>query len=103
MKEETFNLFGSNWTIKFADEIVIDKEDGFQFGITDHINRVICVSTKDKESNQMPDEEIQITKLHELIHCILGTGMYGEASSDEPMVEWLARSIYSLVKQGVIK
>jgi len=51
----------------------------------------------------MPDEEIQITKLHELIHCILGTGMYGEASSDEPMVEWLARSIYSLVKQGVIK
>lgn len=42
-------------------------------------------------------------KLHELIHAILGTGMYGEVSGDEPMVEWLARSIYSLRKQDVIK
>lgn len=29
MKEETFNLFGSNWTVKFTDEIAIDKEEGF--------------------------------------------------------------------------
>lgn len=103
MKEETFNLYGSNWTVKYADEIAIDKEEGFQFGITDHVNRVICVSTKDRDGNQMPDEEIELTKLHELIHCILGTGMYAQASGDEPMVEWLARSIYSLRKQEIIK
>jgi hypothetical protein len=29
MKEETFNLYGSNWTVKYADEIAIDKEEGF--------------------------------------------------------------------------
>lgn len=103
MKEETFNLFGSNWTIKYADKIELDSIDGFQFGITDYINRVICIATNDGNDEQLPDEEIGITRLHELIHAVLGTGMYSEASGNEPMVEWLARNIYSLVKQGIIK
>ncbi len=46
MKEEKFNLFGSNWTIKYADNIELDKEEGFHFGIIDYVNRVICVATK---------------------------------------------------------
>ena len=46
MKEETFNMFGSKWTIKYADKIETDDGKGFQFGLTDYINRVICVATK---------------------------------------------------------
>lgn len=31
MKEEKFDLFGSDWTIKYGDEIEVE---GFQFGLT---------------------------------------------------------------------
>lgn len=47
MREETFDLFGSRWTIRYAGKIETDDEDkGFQFGLTDYINRVICVATQ---------------------------------------------------------
>lgn len=83
MKEEKFNLFGSNWTIQYGDKIGVEGENGFQFGLTDHVNRVISVATKDNKERDLPEEEIEMCKLHELIHCILGTGMYGEVSGDE--------------------
>ena len=47
MKEEKFDLFGSNWTIKYGDKIEIEGENGFQFGLTDYVARVISVATKD--------------------------------------------------------
>lgn len=103
MKEEKFNLFGSNWTIKYGDKIEIEGENGFQFGLTDYVARVISVATKDNQGEPLPEEEVEMCKLHELVHAILGTGMYGDISGNEPLVEWLARCIYSLVKQGVIK
>lgn len=102
MKEEKFNMVGSNWTIKYVDTIETD-EGGFQFGLTDYVNRVICVATKDSNGKSLPKEEVELTKLHELTHCILGTGMYGELSSTEPLVEWIARCIYSLRQQKMIK
>jgi hypothetical protein len=103
MKEEKFNLFGSNWTVKYADKIEMDGDSGFQFGLTDYVNRIICIATKDSSGKQLPKEEIEITKLHELSHCILGTGMYADLSSTEPLVEWIGRCIYSLRQQKVIK
>ncbi len=51
MKEETFNMFGSKWTIKYADNIETDDDKGFQFGLTDYINRVICVATKNSNGD----------------------------------------------------
>lgn len=107
MKEETFDLFGSPWKIIYCDKIDIKdeehSEDKFQWGLTDYINRVISIATKNKNGEDMPDSEIQLTKLHEIMHCILTTGMYCAYSDDEPLVEWLARSIYSLRKQEIIK
>ena len=50
-----------------------------------------------------PKEEIEITKLHELMHCALATGMYKRDSDNESLVEWLARSVFSLRQQKVIK
>lgn len=37
MREETFDLFGSKWTIKYADKIETDDDKGFQFGLTDDV------------------------------------------------------------------
>lgn len=104
MKEETFELFGSPWRVIYCDKIEVDDEENkFQYGLSDYTNRVITVATKSKSGDDLPESEIQITKLHEIMHCILTTGMYCAYSDDEPLVEWLARSVYSLRKQDVIK
>lgn len=45
----------------------------------------------------MDKSDAKITLLHELIHAILDEGQYSNASNDEPMVEWLARCLKSLM------
>lgn len=95
-KDRTIDIFGSKWKLKFVDKI--DLEDGSNpDGITDANKRLIAVST-----NQS-DNEVMITLLHELIHAILDTGQYLNSSQNEPMVEFVARSLYSLTKQRLIQ
>lgn len=95
-KNKTIDIFGSKWKLMFVDEIEIDDEAPVD-GLTDSTNRIISVCLK------QPDNEVQITLLHELIHAMLNTGQYLNTSKDEPMVEFLARSFYSLIKQGVLQ
>ena len=45
----------------------------------------------------MDKSEAKITLLHELIHAILDEGQYHNSSENEPMVEWLARCLKSLM------
>jgi len=45
----------------------------------------------------MSKSETKITLLHELLHAILDEGQYFAQSEDEPMVEWLARCLKSLM------
>lgn len=95
-KDRTIDIFGSKWKLKFVDKI--DLEDDLNpDGITDVNKRLIAVST-----NQS-DNEVMITLLHELIHAILDTGQYLNSSQNEPMVEFVARSLYSLTKQRLIQ
>ena len=47
-------------------------------------------------------EELDKNLIHECIHAILDEGQFFDESSNEPLVEWLARCIYSLKKQKVI-
>lgn len=95
-KDRTIDIFGSKWKLKFADKIDLE-DDSNPDGITDANKRLIAVST-----NQS-DNEVMITLLHELIHAILDTGQYLSSSQNEPMVEFVARSLYSLTKQGLIQ
>lgn len=95
-KDRTVDIFGSKWKLKFVDAIEID--DGASVdGLTDSTNRIISVDVNQTKN------EADITLLHELIHAILNTGQYLNASRDEPMVEFLARGIQSLIKQGVLQ
>lgn len=95
-KDRTVDIFGSKWKLKFVDAIEVD--DGASVdGLTDSTNRIISVDVKQTKN------EADITLLHELIHAILNTGQYFNASRDEPMVEFLARGIQSLIKQGVLQ
>lgn len=95
-RDRTVDIFGSKWKLKFVDAIEVD--DGASVdGLTDSTNRIISVDVKQAKN------EADITLLHELIHAILNTGQYFNASSNEPMVEFLARGIQSLIKQGVLQ
>lgn len=95
-KDRTIDIFGSKWKLKFVDKIDLE-DDSNPDGITDANKRLIAIST-----NQS-DNEVMITLLHELIHAILDTGQYLSSSQNEPMVEFVARSLYSLTKQGLIQ
>ena len=95
-KDRTIDIFGSKWKLKFVDKIDLE-DDSNPDGITDANKRLIAIST-----NQS-DNEIIITLLHELIHAVLDTGQYLDSSQNEPMVEFVARSLYSLTKQGLIQ
>lgn len=95
-KDRTIDIFGSKWKLKFVDKIDLE-DDSNPDGITDANKRLIAVST-----NQS-DNEVMITLLHELIHAILDTGQYLSSSQNEPMVEFVARSLYSLIKQRLIQ
>lgn len=95
-KDRTIDIFSSKWKLKFVDKIDLE-DDSNPDGITDANKRLIAIST-----NQS-DNEIIITLLHELIHAILDTGQYLSSSQNESMVEFVARSLYSLTKQGLIQ
>lgn len=95
-KDRTIDIFGSKWKLKFVDKIDLE-DDSNPDGITNANKRLIAIST-----NQS-DNEIIITLLHELIHTILDTGQYLNSSQNEPMVEFVARSLYSLTKQRLIQ
>lgn len=95
-KDRTIDIFGSKWKLKFVDKIDLE-DDSNPDGITDANKRLIAVST-----NQS-DNEVMITLLHELIHAILDTGQYLNSSQNEPMAEFVARSLYSLTKQRLIQ
>lgn len=105
MKIEDFNnkqfdIFGTVFTIKLVD--TLDKEDNMlHYGIPEGNTKEIRIS-KEVMKVKQPDSEIYVTLVHEIIHAVLDTGQYLEESQKEPLVEWLARCIISLLKQDIL-
>lgn len=102
MKSKEFDLMGIKYTIQYIDKIETEDESTFRFGSTNAAAHRITLAKLNYEGNPMDKEEAKITLLHEVIHAILDEGQYHNSSSDEPMVEWLARCLNSLIKQKVI-
>ena len=104
LKDKKFNLFGKRYILKFVDTLDDDpcvEEGNVLYGITRHSFGEIKVSKSIKDKVR-DDDELEITKLHELFHAILDAGAYHNLNDDEPLVEWLARCTWTLKKQGVI-
>lgn len=95
-KNRTIDIFGSKWRIKYVDEIKVD-DDTYVLGTTNCKDKVILID-KNQDIN-----EISITILHELFHAIMLTGQYLGSNEDEPLIEFLARSINSLMKQNMLQ
>ena len=95
-----FDIFGTVFTIKLVD--TLDEEDKLlHYGITECNTKEIRISKEVMKAKQS-DSEIYITLVHEIIHAVLDTGQYLEESQKEPLVEWLARCIISLLKQDIL-
>lgn len=101
MKSKTFDIFGKEYTLDYVDEIHNEDDNGITYGLTNHPEGTIHIATKPKGYKLKP-KDIEITKLHEIMHAIFDAGDYHNCNDDEPLVEWCARCIYSLRKQGVI-
>lgn len=102
LKDSKFNLFGTEWSIKYVDYIEQSNSDEFCLGRTNHSNHTILISKKNLEGDTIINSELKITLLHEIVHAIFGTGQYNASSSDEPLVEWTARCIKTLLDQKII-
>lgn len=95
-----FDIFDTIFTIKLVD--TLDKEDNLlHYGLTEGNTKEISIS-KEVMKVKQPDSEIYVTLVHEIIHAVLDTGQYLEESQKEPLVEWLARCIISLLKQDIL-
>ena len=102
MKDKRFNIFGTKYRIKFMDVVPNDNSENFTWGDTDGRIHVIRIATKDINGKPIPEDELDITIKHELMHAIFSEGQYSSCNTDEPLVEWCARCIHSLKKQGVL-
>jgi len=104
MKEKKFKIMGTQYTAEFLEGVKKEhQEEGIvSEGTCDSSNRIIQVATKTPNGNDLPEDDIEKNFLHELFHAILDEGQYLEESSNEPMVEWLARCTYDLMKQKVL-
>ena len=102
MKNKEFDLLGVKYTIQYIDKIDTGDEHIFRFGNTNTAAHEITLARLDFDGKPMDKSEAKITLLHELIHAILDEGQYRGSSGDEPMVEWLARCLKSLMDQKII-
>ena len=102
MKDCKFNLFGTKYRMRFMDVVPNDDPDRFTWGDTDGRIHEVRIATKDINGKDITDDELDITKLHEIMHVIFSEGQYADCNSDEPLVEWCARCLHSLKKQGIL-
>lgn len=101
MKSKKFEIFGKEYTLDYVDEIKSEDANGITYGLTCHPAGTISIATKPK-GYKLSAKGIEITKLHEIMHAIFDAGNYHSCNDDEPLVEWCARCIYHLKKQGII-
>lgn len=102
-KNFNIDIFGTKWKVKFEDQVYNKFNDNaWVFGITVGYSRTIFVSKKDVDGNPIPDEEIEATVMHELIHAVLDTGQYNQSSADEPLVEWLSKCFLMLLHKDIL-
>ena len=97
-----FYIFGTKWKIVFKDTVLSDDENPHEiYGCCIMSSHTIEIA-KSINGIKQTKEELKISLLHEIFHAIFDTGQYINSSNDEPLVEWCARSINSLLEQKII-
>lgn len=95
------DILGDKYTVEFVDK-VFNSEDKWVFGLTCTDQLKILISTCTEDNVPLTKEQIRITLLHEIAHAICFAGCYIGYGEDEPFVEFIAKSLNSLIKQKVL-
>ena len=99
LKNKELDIFGTKFTIEYVDNL--STEDTYIYGKTIYEDKRILIATH-LGKTKIPKSEQQIVLLHEIIHAILDSGEYGNISTNEPLVEWLARGINATIEQKIL-
>ena len=102
MKKESYKLFDEKWEIEYVDSIPVNDKYDFLFGESNGIDRKIKVATKYSDDTPLDNITIDISRIHEIVHSIFTAGQYMRENNDEPLIEWVAKCIYSLLRQGIL-
>lgn len=90
----TINLFGDDIDVCFHDKVFSDQDNTqWIFGNCNFAERVINISLQTPSGRNLTDSQIKQTFVHEMVHIMLESGQYYDASYDEGLVEWLAKCI----------
>lgn len=100
-RDRTLRFLNATYRIKYVDTIPSD-EGNIIFGQCDIVNRIILVATKSPDGKSYPQDRIEQTLRHELMYMVCFEGQYHDEYQDEPFIEWLAKSIGILKKNGLI-
>ena len=104
-KDRKFKFMDSVWTIKFVDRVELLDDQGptaTNFGLCDADRRTITIGLKDIDGRPYRKEQVIQTLRHELMNMIMFEGQYLPCFNDEPLVEWLAKSVGMLLKAGLL-
>lgn len=101
-KNRKFKFFDEVYSLEFVDAISNPDESAHSFGYTDLVSKKIVIALRDNEGKLHSESHIRNIIRHELVHVILLEGQYLDEGADEPLVEWLAKSLGILIKEKLI-
>ena len=103
-RNRKFRFMDSVWKIEFIDRCPLlgGQEEGTNFGLCDPDRRIITIGLKDADGKPYPKEQVLKTLRHELMHMIMFEGQYLTCFNDEPLIEWLAKSIGILLRNKIL-
>lgn len=96
LNNKKIDIFGTIYTILIVDKIQGEEDDMCSRGLTTHSSKTIKIA-RGSNGNTFDNEDMLITLLHEIVHCIFDNGQYVNNSNDEPLVEWTARCLNSII------
>ena len=94
LHNKKIDIFGTKYTIKIVDKL--ENENSRCYGMT-HYDSLIIEIARYIGNTKSSNEEMTRTLLHEINHAIFATGQYLQTNNDEPLIEWFARCMYSLI------
>lgn len=101
-KNRKFRFFDEVYQLEFVDFIVPENEEGHTFGYTDLVSKKVIIALKDRNGKPYSEAHIKSVLRHELFHMVLLEGQYLEEGVNEPLVEWLSKSLGILMKEKLI-
>lgn len=103
MKNKVISIFNTKYKVKFVDRInnLQEGDSRYTMGLCDPSRYMIWVATKDIDGKDLDINVIKVTLIHEIIHAILSEGQYLDSYDNEPLVEWLAKCIKSMLDKKV--